>query len=140
MSIGCITQVASIPDAPPLTNGFTVVQTPTLFAFSSPIFLQKDPIEENRTTEERRRSKGREREGGREGNSRKQSKRHIKDSDYSVRPPQISVVGSRCYPPRCPWTSYYPKDTARIENQIHTRVLVPIIYIKRIMCVLYKNI
>lgn len=41
ISIGWMTQVASIPDAPPLANGFTIPHTPAaadaLFGFESPI-------------------------------------------------------------------------------------------------------
>lgn len=37
MSTGWITQVASIPDVPPLMNGFTVDQTPVDFGFSCAI-------------------------------------------------------------------------------------------------------
>lgn len=39
ISIGCMTQVASIPEAPPLTNGLTVGQTPADLGFSSPISI-----------------------------------------------------------------------------------------------------
>ena len=37
ISMGWMTQVASMPEAPPLTNGFTVGQTPPDLGFSSPI-------------------------------------------------------------------------------------------------------
>lgn len=37
MSIGWMTQVASMPEAPPFTKGLTVGHTPADFGFSSPI-------------------------------------------------------------------------------------------------------
>lgn len=41
--MGWMTQVASIPDAPPLINGLTVGHTPPIsFGFSSPILIRFD--------------------------------------------------------------------------------------------------
>lgn len=54
ISIGWMTQVASIPAVPPLTKGLIVGQTPeALGFFSSPIFLRFKAIE----------NRGREKEG-----------------------------------------------------------------------------
>lgn len=79
MSTGCITQVASIPDAPALTSGFTVVQTPALFAFSSPIFFAEGS---KRRKSDNRREKKKKRE--REGRSRKRG--NLRYSDMLQRP------------------------------------------------------
>jgi len=65
MSIGWITQVASIPEAPPLTKGFTVVQTLIGAFFSSAISLfsfvfvrtQTQPEEEIPSAEKKRERK-----------------------------------------------------------------------------------
>lgn len=40
MSMGWMTQVASIPEAPPFTKGLIVGQTPLGFGFSSPISFE----------------------------------------------------------------------------------------------------
>jgi hypothetical protein len=42
ISIGWITQVASIPEAPPLTKGLTAGQTPRDLGFSSPICVDEN--------------------------------------------------------------------------------------------------
>lgn len=52
MSIGWMTQVASIPEAPPLTKGLTVGQTPAdLGFFSSPMSESEREGESSRDTE-----------------------------------------------------------------------------------------
>ena len=56
ISMGWMTQVASIPEAPPLTKGFTVLQTADwLFGFESPISIR---TKSNKECEKRERNGG----------------------------------------------------------------------------------